>query len=118
DVVRRRPSAVHLEDVCRSRGAGIGGAGMTEVSPDVLQQFRPLALCRGWDDIRDALRARCDELRVARSTVDLVGGLPDGQCAKLLAPVRRQEMGRFSFPAMLGALGLVVLVAEDADALA
>jgi hypothetical protein len=87
-------------------------------SSDVLQRFRPLAVARNWDDLRNAIRARCDEFDVSRQTVDRVGGLPDGQTAKLLAPVRRQEMGRISFPAMLGALGLAVVVVEDRDAIA
>lgn len=83
-----------------------------------VEQFRPLALCRSWDDLRQALRDRCDELSVARLTVDRVGGLPDGQTSKLLAPVRAQEMGRLSFPAMLAALGLAIIVVEDAESLA
>jgi hypothetical protein len=85
---------------------------------DALQHFRPLAVARSWDDLRSAFRARCEELSIARTTVDRIGGLPDGQASKLLAPVRDQEMGRISFPAMLGALGLAVVVVEDAEAIA
>src|SRR5712672_81128 len=36
--------------------------------------FRPLAICRDWDQFRKACRDRCEELRVARTTIDLVGG--------------------------------------------
>jgi hypothetical protein len=60
-------------------------------TPDTLQRIEPLALCRNWDDLRQALPARCEQLNVARTTVDRVGGLPDGQTSKLLAPVRQQE---------------------------
>ncbi len=86
-------------------------------SPDMLQGFRPLAVARNFDDIRKIFRARCDELNVGRATIDKVGGLADGATSKLLAPVRDQEMGRISFPAMLGALGLAVVVVEDTEAI-
>jgi hypothetical protein len=81
-------------------------------------EHRPLAVCRGWDDLRQAFRARCEELNVARTTVDTVGGLPEGQTSKLLSPVPDQEMGRISFPNLLGALALAVVVVEDAEAIA
>ena len=85
---------------------------------EAITQFRPIALARDFEGLRQAFRARCDELRVARVTVDEIGGLSEGQCSKLLALVRDQEMGPISFPAMLGALGLAVLVVEDAEAMA
>lgn len=92
----------------------------TAATADILHGFRPLAIARDFDDLRKAFRDRCDHLNVARATVDKVGGLPDGQTAHLLAPVRvpDQEMGRISMPAMLGALGLALIVVEDTESIA
>ena len=80
--------------------------------------FRPLAVIRDWNEFRQACRARCDELRIARTTVDIVGGFPAGQTAKLIAPLPPQGFGTVSFAAMLGALGLAMVVVEDAEAIA
>ena len=46
------------------------------------------------------------------------GGWPDRYLSKLLAPGRPRIMGVMSFDALLGGLGLQVLIIEDSEALA
>lgn len=91
---------------------------MDAQSPHYEIPYRPLAVVRDWHQFRQAFRDRCEELRVARITVDTVGGLPSGQTSKLLSVDPDQGFGPMSFPALLGALGLVVVVVEDAEAIA
>jgi hypothetical protein len=77
--------------------------------------FRHLQVVRDWDGFMDALRARVVELEVAGETVDEVAGLPLRYTSKLLAPVPIKALGPISMGPMLGALGLVVIVAEDTE---
>jgi hypothetical protein len=105
-----------------ARGAGARPA------PDLAQpeeaaasyqiEHRPLAVVRDWHQFRQAFRDRCTELRVSRLTVDRIGRLPDGQASKLLSAVPDQGFGVRSLPAMLAAVGLALVVVEDAEATA
>lgn len=75
----------------------------------------PLATIRTYDELNAALRKRADELNVSRETIDAVSGLQNGYAAKLLAPVPIRTLSRVSLGAMLGALGLKLLVVEDLE---
>jgi hypothetical protein len=66
----------------------------------------------------DRSRLRCDELHVAGITLDDVAGLPTGYVNKLLSSDPARVLSRISFGPLLGALGLVLVVTEDAEALA
>src|SRR5262245_29579627 len=79
---------------------------------------RLLAEVRDYAQLVQALRARIDELGVAGETIDDVAGLPTRYTTKLLAPIPIKSLGRVSLGPLLGALGLKLIVAEDAEALA
>lgn len=79
---------------------------------------RRLAEVRDYDGLHRALRQRADELRVSRQDLDEVAGLQSGYAGKLLAPVPIKAIGRATLGPMLGALGLKLLLVEDAEALA
>ena len=79
---------------------------------------RQLATVRSYDELLAALRARALELGATRKQIGFVAGLPDGYAATLLAPGPAKSLGRTSFGPMLGALGLALVVIEDAEALA
>jgi hypothetical protein len=78
---------------------------------------RELGRICSYEDLIVALRARCDELDISFQTLDEVAGLSGGYASKLLAPSSSLVMGRGSMSAILGALGLVLTVAEDPAAL-
>lgn len=78
---------------------------------------RHIATVSNYDELIAALRARADELGVTRETLDAVSGMQTGYCSKLLAPVPIRALGPTSLGPMLGALGLAILVVEDAEAL-
>lgn len=82
------------------------------------ETMQPLAIIRGYDDLHAALRARAEELLLSRQTVDEVAGLTAGYAAKLLAPKPMKILGPMSFGSLLGALGLKLVVVEDAEAMA
>jgi len=65
-----------------------------------------------------ALRKRADDLRITRLSMDEVGGMPPGYFGKVLGPEQVKLAGRHSLGALLGVLGLKLLVIEDAEALA
>jgi hypothetical protein len=69
----------------------------------------------------EACRARADELAISRVEIDRLGGLPAGYRAKILGKdgVRRQKrMWPGSLEAMLGVLGLKIILIEDEAATA
>jgi hypothetical protein len=80
----------------------------------------PLALgtCRTADDLRAVMRQRVVELNISLDTVDHIAGLPTRYCAKVLGLQPTRGFGQFSLDGLLGALGLMLIVVEDAEALA
>lgn len=70
---------------------------------------------RSMDELIAALRARLIELQLTHSTVDGIAGLQDGYTSKLLAPKPIKNLGPVSFQALLGALGVAVVVVEDPE---
>jgi len=79
---------------------------------------RRIAVVRSYDELHAVLRARANELQVTREGLDAVSGLQNGYCAKLLAPVPIKAIGPVSMGPLLGALGLMLIVVEDAEMLA
>lgn len=78
----------------------------------------PLAEIRTYDDLHQALRARADHIGVTRLGLDEITGLTSGHSGKLLAPTKIKRLGPISFDLMLPALGLKLLLVEDAEIVA
>ena len=79
---------------------------------------RPLGICRTSDDLRAVMRRRVAELNISLDTLDHIAGLPTRYCAKILRVQPTRGFGQFSLDGLLGALGLMLIVVEDAEALA
>lgn len=84
----------------------------------LISAFRPLAVVRDYDGLHAALRARADELSVSRGTIDGISSLADGYAAKLLGPSQVKCLGPISTGPILEALGVLLIVAENPEALA
>ena len=78
----------------------------------------PLGTCRTSDDLREVFRRRVAELGVSLDTIDHIAGLPTRYTAKVLGLQSTRGFGQFSLDGLLGALGLMLIVVEDAEALA
>jgi len=76
-----------------------------------------LGLVSEYDDLRAIARARMAELQISFETLDAVSGVCAGYSAKILGPNACKRFGPVSLPAILGALGLKLLVIEDLDQL-
>jgi hypothetical protein len=83
--------------------------------PAVQLPGRILGVAYEYADLLKLIRARVLELRISHETMDAVCGLPSGYSSKLLCdpPVRR--LGVLSLGCVVGALGCVLIVAEDAE---
>ena len=78
---------------------------------------RRIAVVSTYDELIAAFRARADELKVTRETLDSVSGLQAGYSGKLLAPVPMKSLGRVSLGPMLQAMGLAIVLVEDPEAM-
>lgn len=83
-----------------------------------MTEDRRLAVVNDYAGFHAALRARVDELQVTFDTIDEVAGFPSRYTSKLLAPGHTKWIGPMSFDALLGVLGLRLIVVEDVEALA
>lgn len=79
--------------------------------------MKPLATARTYDELILGLRKRADDLKISRETIDAIGGLQSGYAGKLLAPVPIRTLSRVSLGAMLGSLGLKIVLVEDVETL-
>jgi hypothetical protein len=68
-------------------------------------------LIRNLPDLMDEIRARRDELDLTHECIDEVGGLSSGYCSKLMCEMK--GLGPMSFAAVLGALGVALVLVED-----
>lgn len=75
-------------------------------------------LIHSMPELVQALRDRRDALNISHETLDLISGLQSGYTGKLLAPKPIKNLGSMSFGALLGAMGLAVIVIEDPQAVA
>jgi hypothetical protein len=71
------------------------------------------AIVTSMPELIDAIRARRDELNISHETIDDIAGLPSGYTSKLLAPSPIKNLGWMSLGAILGALGIGLVVIED-----
>lgn len=78
---------------------------------------RQLAVVRSLAELHAAVRARTEELGISRQVLDDLAGLQPGYSGKVLAPRPMRLMGRMSFGAILGALGLALIVIVDEEQL-
>lgn len=79
------------------------------------ESLRPLAVASGYQELLDALRARKAELGLSDAMIDMLSGLAAGHTGKLLGPAQVKILGPVSMGLMLQTLGLVLIVAEDAE---
>ena len=79
---------------------------------------RQLGICRTSDDLRAVMRRRVAELNISLETLDAIAGLPTRYCSKVLRIQPTRGFGQFSLDGLLGALGLMLIVVEDTEALA
>jgi hypothetical protein len=91
-----------------------------EVSPPRESPPPRVKFGRPFSDYRtliEACRVRADELELSRSELDRLSGLPAGYSSKLLgrdgAERRGKKMWPFSLEAMLGVLGVRIVLIED-----
>jgi hypothetical protein len=70
------------------------------------------------DELLDALRSRCDQLRISYESIDRIAGLPDGNAAKCLARPPFKRFSTRSLSWVLAALGYGLELTEDPEALA
>jgi hypothetical protein len=80
-------------------------------------ELRALGTVRTYEDLHAILRQRAEALDVSRLTIDEIAGVQSGYTSKILAPQPTKRLGPISFPALLGALGLKLVVVEDKDQL-
>ena len=57
---------------------------------------RQLAVCRTYEELRDAIAAYCAQYTITRQELDHRAGLADGHSAKLLAPATVKRFGSTS----------------------
>ena len=78
----------------------------------------PLAIVRTTDDLREVFRRRVAEMNISLETLDAIAGLPTRYSSKVLGLQPTRRFCQFSLDGLLGALGLMLIVVEDAEALA
>ena len=78
---------------------------------EAMQSCRILATVKTYGQLVAVMRARNDELEITREVMDERAHLPSGYSAKLLAQIK--NFGPSSLGAMLGVLGLALIVVED-----
>lgn len=78
---------------------------------------RLIATVRTYGELIAVMRARADELKITRETID-AAGLQDGYSAKLLAPIPIKSAGPTSLGVLLKVMGLYIGIFEDPEALA
>jgi hypothetical protein len=73
-------------------------------------------------ELLQTIRQRRDELSITNATIDDIAGLTDRHTSKILAAhFPSRNLGRISFPAVLGALGLgigAIVLLEDPEQVA
>lgn len=73
---------------------------------------------RSMPELVDAIRRRRDELNISHETIDNIAGLQSGYTSKLLGPIQLKGFSHMSLGAVLGALGIGLVVIEDPEATA
>jgi hypothetical protein len=79
-----------------------------------MPELNILARANSYEQLQKAMRARKIALNISNETLDNLAGI-DGHCGKMLADPPAKKMGLISFGLILQALGLELLVVEDAE---
>jgi hypothetical protein len=74
-----------------------------------------LAMCRDYDSIVSALRARQDQLGLSNHLLDELSGFADGHTDKLLGPSRIKSLGAFTLRTLMDTLAVSFVMIEDMD---
>jgi hypothetical protein len=80
-----------------------------------MTEARQIATVQDYGELVLAFRARADELRITRDTIDAISGL--SYSSKLLSWPPIRSMGNVSLGAILQTLGLRIHLVEDLEAL-
>ena len=80
-------------------------------------RFEPITVTDA-EGLIEALRARKNELELANSAVDELGGLCAGHADKVLGPSRTKGLTAMTLDTLLGVLALKLVVIEDPEAAA
>jgi hypothetical protein len=80
-------------------------------------QFRPLAEIKSQRDLLQAFRARAQELRVSRLTLDDLANLPDGFAGKVLGPGQVRRITIDTLWRLLAGTGTKLLLVEDPESM-
>jgi hypothetical protein len=108
----------HADSPVRFRGSRLSGVLSSGKTHQRVRRGRLRAgmterLIRTIDELVAAIRARRDELDLSHETLDHIAGLQPGYVSKLLAPEPMKGLGPISLPALLGALGVALVLVED-----
>lgn len=83
-----------------------------------MSEPKPIAVVsaqQGYEGLHQAMRARAEELGIARDQIDELASLTRGHASKLLSPYPMKAIGRTTLGPMLYALKLKLLVVADDD---
>jgi hypothetical protein len=76
---------------------------------------RELGTVIDYDDLHNVFRARAQDLRLSRLSLDYLGGMADGHASKILALSKMRRMGLSALGPMCRALGIKLIVVEDRE---
>lgn len=74
---------------------------------------RIIATARDYGELIKGIRAYVESIGASRASIDELSGLPAGYTSTLLATSPARSLGRTSMGPLLGALGLMLLIATD-----
>lgn len=80
-----------------------------------MEDSRKLATVNGYQGLVAAIRARKDEMRISDTELEELAQLTRGHVSKLLAPGATKVLGPLSMGRLLRALGIELIVAENAE---
>lgn len=79
---------------------------------------RQLGTAGDYDALHRIFRARAQELRFSRLSLDFLGDMPDGHASKILALSKMRRVGLSNLGKLCRALGIKLIVIEDPEQLA
>jgi hypothetical protein len=66
-----------------------------------------------YEDLHRIMRARANDLKLSRESIDAIAGLQPGYAAKLLSPRPIKKLGPLSIPLVLPVLGMKLIAVVD-----
>jgi len=82
------------------------------------EHYAQLGEVHSYDELLAVLGARIVDLNASYETIDHVAGLPSRYTSRIFGPARGKRLGPVSLAAILGALGVKLIVVEDPEQLA